>query len=84
MNIHCCIFFSSLTLLSASTSAQVPNSESSAGDLIFQSGFENYSKVINRNRDADIVGAEKSLSKNSDWVNDLDNHPNIGNFNLQY
>ena len=53
------------------------------GDLIFQSGFENDS-VIARGSDADIVGADKKLSGHNDWEKDLDNHPDIGNFNLQY
>jgi len=53
------------------------------GELIFQSGFEN-DTVIPRSGDADIVGADKKLPDHNDWVKDLDNHPNIGNFNLQY
>jgi hypothetical protein len=54
------------------------------GELIFQSGFENDSKVIAKGSDADIVGVDHSLPDHNDWVNDFDNHPNIGNFNLQY
>jgi hypothetical protein len=84
MNKSCSIFFLPLSLLAGFSFGQVSKTKSSAGELIFQSGFENNSKVISRNRDADIVGTEKSQAKNSDWVNDLDNHPNIGNFNLQY
>ncbi|MDX1284636.1 MAG: hypothetical protein R3182_06480 [Draconibacterium sp.] len=53
-------------------------------ELIFQSGFEPDSKVIPRGNDADIIGKDKSLSKENDWVNDLDKHPEVGNFNLQY
>lgn len=53
------------------------------GELIFQSGFEN-DTVIARSGDADIVGADKSLPDHNDWVTNLDNHPNIGNFNVQY
>jgi hypothetical protein len=56
----------------------------STGELIFQSGFEPGSKVINRNGDADIIGTDKSFVDHNDWVNDFDNHPDIGNFNLQY
>lgn len=52
--------------------------------LIFHSGFEPGSKVINRDNDADIVGIDRSFSDHNDWVNDFDNHPDIGNFNLQY
>lgn len=59
-------------------------SNPSDGELIFQSGFENDSKVINQKGDSDLVGADKSLSACNDWVNDLDNHPDIGDFNIQY
>jgi hypothetical protein len=52
-------------------------------ELIFQSGFES-DTVISRGSDADIVGADTKLPDHKDWVKDLDNHPNIGNFNLQY
>ncbi len=52
-------------------------------ELIFQSGFEN-DTVVARGSDADIIGADKSLPGNNDWVKHLDNHPDIGNFNLQY
>jgi len=54
------------------------------GMLIFQSGFENGARVIARQADADIIGADKSLPRPHDWVEDLDNHPDIGNFNIQY
>jgi hypothetical protein len=54
------------------------------GSLIFQSGFEPGSKVIPSRADADITGKDNAFSSASDWVNDLDNHPDIGNFNLQY
>jgi hypothetical protein len=40
--------------------------------------------VISRNGDADITGTDKSFPDHNDWVGDLDNNPNIGNFNLQY
>lgn len=55
-----------------------------SGTLIFQSGFEPGSKVIAKGSDSDITGADKAFSDHNDWVNDLDNHPEIGNFNLQY
>jgi hypothetical protein len=54
------------------------------GVLIFQSGFEKDSKVISRGADADIIGKDFSLPEKNDWINDLDNNPYIGNFNLQY
>lgn len=57
-------------------------------ELIFQSGFEPQSKIIpntaNPHADADIVGIDTSLSEKNDWVNELDNHPDIGDFMLQY
>ena len=56
----------------------------SPGELIFQSGFENDSRVVVVRDDADITGRDQSLPGKSDWVNDLDNNPEIGNFNLQY
>lgn len=55
-----------------------------AAELIFQSGFEPDSKVVSRGNDADIIGVDHSFNKENDWVEDLDNHPEVGNFNLQY
>lgn len=60
------------------------SSAQAGGELIFQSGFEANSKVVPRRADSDIVGTDKSLRKKNDWVRDLDNHPNIGSFNIQY
>jgi len=54
------------------------------GELIFQSGFEPASKIVTKSLDADITGIDLSLSSHNDWVDNLDNHPDIGNFNLQY
>jgi hypothetical protein len=71
-------------LLTACSSGQGEKISGSEGELIFQSGFEPGSEVISRNGDADIIGIDKSFSDHNDWVNDFDNHPNIGNFNLQY
>jgi hypothetical protein len=60
-------------------------------ELIFHSGFEADSRIISRGQgvvtlhsDADIIGIDHSVAGPNDWVNDLDNHPDIGNFNLQY
>ena len=52
--------------------------------LIFQSGFESGSKVVAKGSEADIIGTDKSFADHNDWVIDLDNNPDIGNFNLQY
>ncbi|QGY42589.1 hypothetical protein GM418_02655 [Maribellus comscasis] len=71
-------------LLSLSACSQKEQEEKNPGELIFQSGFEPDSEVIPRGNDADIAGVDNSLNKNNDWVTDFDNHPDIGNFNLQY
>jgi len=73
-----------LFALAACGPKQIATSNFTEGELIFQSGFENDSKVIPTNNEADIIGADNTLPKPNDWVSDLDNHPNIGNFNLQY
>jgi len=57
---------------------------SNTGTLIFQSSFESGSNVITKGSDADITGTDLSVTGHNDWINDLDNHPDIGNFNLQY
>ncbi|KAA5540810.1 hypothetical protein [Adhaeribacter rhizoryzae] len=62
----------------------VAQQDSATGELLFQSGFEAGVNVVSRNRDTDIIGADKTLSSHNDWVNDLDNHPAIGNFNIQF
>jgi hypothetical protein len=54
------------------------------GQLLFQSGFEPASQVVLSRSDADITGRDNSAVSHNDWINDLDNHPDIGNFNLQY
>ncbi|MDP3180668.1 MAG: hypothetical protein Q8M67_02530 [Bacteroidota bacterium] len=71
-----------IILLTACAQEKTP--ESNTGTLIFQSGFEPGSKVIAKGSDADIVGMDNSMTDHNDWVNDFDNHPDIGNFNLQY
>ena len=68
----------------ACASGQASKSDTSSGELIFQSGFEQDSRVIARNGDSDVVGTDRSLSRRNDWLNDLDNHPDIGSFNIQY
>ena len=73
-----------MPLLLSNACTQDKKSEISEPGLIFQSGFEPDSRVIPRDSDADITGIDHSLAGNNDWVNDLDNHPDIGNFNLQY
>jgi len=73
-----------ITIIFFSACAQEKQENFQKEELIFQSGFEPGSKVVVRENDADIVGKDNSHNENNDWVNDLDNHPDIGNFNLQY
>ena len=73
----------SMILAGTCKESPIANDSPQTGELMFQSGFEN-DTVISRGSDADIVGADKKLPGHNDWIKDLDNHPNIGNFNLQY
>ena len=79
-------FYFSLTLLLLflTSCAQEKQSAVTNGTLIFQSGFEPGSRVVASGSDADIVGIDTSKPDHSDWVNDLDNNPDIGSFSLQY
>ncbi|MBP2830831.1 discoidin domain-containing protein [Aquimarina sp. U1-2] len=52
----------------------------SAQELIFHSGFEPGSYYSGE----DIKGTDTSVSPKMDWEKDLENHPNIGAFNIQY
>ncbi len=76
--------FISFFLLVFTACAQEKTPETVNGTLLFQSGFEPDSKVIAKGSDADITGIDRSFADHNDWVNGLDNHPDIGNFNLQY
>lgn len=73
-----------LQMLLFAACAQTPVPDAPIGELIFQSGFEPGSQVVAKGSEADIVGVDRSLTDRSDWVNDLDNHPLVGNFSLQY
>ena len=56
-----------------------------AQELIFRSGFEAGTQIVNQGAQfADIVGVDGSLETRNDWVNDLESHPNVGVFELQY
>lgn len=72
------------TLLLLTANAQEEQTGKANGTLIFQSGFEADSKVVTKGLEADITGIDRSFADHNDWVNDLDNSPSIGNFNLQY
>jgi hypothetical protein len=75
------ILLSQLFLFSA-CAREKPTAPAS-DELIFQSGFEPDSKVVPKGSDADITGTDRSLPDHNDWTA-FDNHPDIGNFALQY
>lgn len=52
--------------------------------LIFHSGFEPATVLVDANGDADIIGADGSLPPPNNWVSDLEASPYIGFFNIQY
>ncbi|MFC4779175.1 carbohydrate-binding protein [Paenibacillus sp. GCM10023252] len=57
----------------------------SASELIFQSGFESGSNLTNQSAQFDdITGTDTSLSIKNNWVTDLEDHPQIGKFEIQY
>ncbi|NOQ76153.1 MAG: T9SS type A sorting domain-containing protein [Crocinitomix sp.] len=51
-------------------------------ELIFHSGFEPMSTLTVGGND--IIGVDNSVSPPNNWVNDLEYHPNIGNFSIFY
>lgn len=63
---------------------QVTPAQTETGELIFQSGFEGSSRVVPRGSDADITGVDNTLTSHHDWINEFDNHPDIGNFAIQF
>ena len=72
------IFLLLINLLTNSVLAQTP-------ELIFHSGFESNTQTSNENdQDVDIIGIDESVVAPNDWVNDLDEHPDIGYFKIQY
>lgn len=73
-----------ILLVSGCAGKDESKKSSAEGQLIFQSGFEPDSRVVPRGSDADITGTDKSLKDHNDWVKDLDDNPNIGNFSIQY
>src|SRR4051794_21251828 len=74
-----------ILLTGACKPTHIARASSTKGELIFQSGFEQQSTVISSGKDgADIIGADESLPDHNDWVRDLDGHPYIGNFSLQF
>ena len=53
-------------------------------ELIFQSGFEPGSTVVAKGTESDITGKDLSVAVPNDWTADFDNHPEVGEFSLQY
>lgn len=56
----------------------------SAAELIFRTGFESDCRGIGGTAITDIVGADQSLDGPNHFVDDLEEHPKIGFFNVQY
>ncbi len=53
-------------------------------ELIFQSGFEASTTGLPLNAMQIFSGIDNSVPPPNDWVNDLENHSNIGTFDIQY
>ncbi len=53
-------------------------------ELIFHSGFEPNVIDTTNGVASDILGIDNSVNPPNDWLNDLENHPNIGTFSIQY
>jgi hypothetical protein len=56
------------------------------GRLIFQSGFEKGSVCAPTEKNpaiSDITGSDESLAAPNNWVTDLEDHPQIGSFQIQ-
>ncbi len=75
-----CIF---LSACGGGSSNQTENG-TPAPEIIFNSGFEPASIDITNGVSSDITGIDDSVSAPNDWVNDLESHPNIGDYWIQY
>jgi len=84
MNIFFTVYLVVALIFAACKNSDKDNNPAPAGQLMFQSGFEDDSKIIQSGSEADITGIDKSLPDHNNWVLDLDNNPFIGNFSLQY
>ncbi|MBC7721441.1 MAG: hypothetical protein H7068_05410 [Pedobacter sp.] len=78
-----------------SSNAFLVNEKPNDATLVFQTGFEGTSQVIVNSKNVpsfitpgydidDIVGVDNTLSKKNDWVKDLDNNPDAGQFLIEY
>jgi hypothetical protein len=82
----CATLLSALLLVSIGTAAETePTTQ--AAKLLFSSGFEPGSKIVETEKyyQLDIVGRDKSSPAGpSDWVGDLDEHDQLGAFNIRF
>lgn len=53
-------------------------------ELIFHSGFEGGTQGIPSGAHFDLIGIDNSVAGPNDWVENLDDHPEIGDFTFQY
>lgn len=90
MHIISCITLMLITCTCVDENLQISDSESlgvAEGnlELIFQSGFEEETRVVNqRNDNAEITGVDHNFANSNNWEVDLNGHPQIGYFNIQY
>ena len=82
--LHICSFYYLFFNLSKKMQTEFEESSRVSAELIFQSGFESSSSGTPQSDPTDIVGKDNSVNQPNDWVSDLDDHPNIGKFNIQY
>jgi hypothetical protein len=78
-----------LLIFLSSCKKDIPNEEckvdcNSNEELIFQTGFESPSVGIPSDEIQYFTGQDDSVSAPNNWSTDLDNHPNIGDFSIQY
>ncbi len=63
----------------------VLNSFAQAPEMIFRSGFEPGTVIVDHSSSScDIEGTDLSVVAPNDWQTHLENHPNIGYCNIQY
>lgn len=73
---------------SQKSSSKAPKSNTTvpkSGGLIFQTGFEPDTKIINQDdKSAEFIGIDRSFESHNNWNIDLEQNLNIGYFNIQY
>ncbi len=79
------IFLPALVLAGCRQGVQTSPPDYMPGKLIFQSGFEAASTIPYQDAEGtDINGRDESVPPPNDWEKDLEEHPNIGHFRIQY